>query len=264
MKKRLAFLMVALLVLGMAALAEDTVDSALYAGFDPWGNPLSVALTSSDPLSGVWYQHFGGDLFTQAFDNARDGFSMEGPAGDSDGITCRYAGTMVLDGDALVVTFSDGELTTASSEGGSTSHHVAALEEDQRTVKLMPAVPGNYSGVTTLDAVSVEAFAANVRELYLYEDWFDLASLINYPITLYPDVEINDADAFVTFMEDKALSESDLASMAGENCVGLFCNYQGICLGDGQIWLRDIAFDGIEQTGEPALRIVAVNLGTSE
>ena len=36
-------------------------------------------------------------------------------------------------------------------------------------------------------------------------------------------------------------------------------NGQGICMGSGELWLRDIAFDGIEQVGEPALRIVAVN-----
>ena len=47
--------------------------------------------------------------------------------------------------------------------------------------------------------------------------------------------------------------------MAAENCVGMMSNDRGICLGSGELWLRDIAFDGIEQVSEPALRIVAVN-----
>ena len=47
--------------------------------------------------------------------------------------------------------------------------------------------------------------------------------------------------------------------MTAEPCVGMFCNYEGICLGNGELWLRDIAFDGVEQVGEPELRIVAVN-----
>ncbi len=34
---------------------------------------------------------------------------------------------------------------------------------------------------------------------------------------------------------------------------------QGICLGSGELWLRDIAFDGIEQVSEPMLLVVAVN-----
>ena len=159
----------------------------------------------------------------------------------------------------MTVTFYDGEMTEASIEGGSTSYHVAALEEGQRTVNLVPAVPGDYSGVTTLDATEVEAFAAWARQLYLNEDWDAIAQLIDYPITMVPDVEIKDADAFVTFMADRTISESDMEAMAAENCVGMMSNDQGICLGSGELWLRDIAFDGVEQVSEPALRIVAVN-----
>ena len=251
----MAFLMITMLVLSAAALAED----AMYAGIDPWGNPLSVTLTQTGALSGVWSENFGGDLFLQAFENAGDGFALEGPLNDSDDNVCRYTGSMSLDGDALTVTFTDGEMTTESTEGGSTSYHVAALDDDQRTVSLVPAVPGDYSGVTTLDAPAVEAFAAWVRQLYLDADWDGIANLIDYPITLYPDVEIKDSDAFAAFMADKVIAESDIEAMTAENCVGMMSNYQGICMGDGEIWLRDIAFDGVEQTGEPDLRVVALN-----
>ena len=259
MKKSIALLMAILLFICATALAEESVDGALYAGIDPWGNPLCVTLTSTEALSGVWSENFFGELFTQAFDNARDGFTMEGPLEGSDSITCRYAGTMALEGDVLTVTFTDGEMTEASPEGGSTSYHVAALDEDQRAVKLIPAVQGDYSGVTTLDATEVEAFAAWARQLYLNEDWDAIAQLIDYPITMVPDVEIKDADAFVAFMADRTISESDMEAMAAENCVGMMSNDQGICLGSGELWLRDIAFDGVEQVSEPALRIVAVN-----
>jgi len=150
-------------------------------------------------------------------------------------------------------------MTEASTEGGSTSYHVAALDEAQCSANLIPAVQGDYSGVTTLDAAGVEAFAAWARQLYLNEDWDAIAQLIDYPITMVPDVEIKDAEAFTAYMEDKTIADSDIEAMTAENCVGLFCNYQGICLGSGGLWLRDIAFDGIEQVGEPTLRIVAVN-----
>lgn len=259
MKKTIAILMAILLLCCTAAQAEESVGGALYAGIDPWGNPLSVTLASEGALSGIWSQNFGGDLFTQAFENGQDGFSLEGPLGGSDSITCRYTGTMALEGDALIVTFSDGEMTEASTEGGSTSYHVAALDEAQCTVTLVPAVPGDYSGVTTQDAAGVEAFAAWVRQLYLNEDWDAMAQLIDYPITMVPDVEIRDADAFIAFMADKAIAESDMEAMVAENCAGMMRNDQGICLGSGQIWLRDIAFDGVEQTGDPLLRVVAVS-----
>ena len=259
MKKMIAVLTAVMMLCCAAAPAEGSVDGALYAGIDPWGDPLSVTLTSQEALSGLWSQNFYGERFTQAFENARDGFSVEGPLGDSDCITCRYTGTMVLEGDVLTVTFTDGEMTEASPEGGSTSYHVAALDEAQRSVTLVPAVPGDYSGVTTLDAAGVEAFAAQARQLYLNEDWDAIAPLIDYPITLYPDVRIGDAEAFAAFMADKAVSDADIEAMAAENCAGMFCNDQGICLGDGELWLRDIAFDGMEQVSEPTLRIVAVN-----
>ena len=259
MKKVLVSLMLILSILSACALAEPSADVALYAGIDPWGNPISVSLTSEDTLSGVWTQNFGGDLFTQAFENAGDGFAVDGPLGDSDYITCHYTGSMILDDDMLTVTFSDGEMTETSTEGGSTSYHVEALDEAQRSVVLVPAVQGNYSGVTTLEAPKVEAFAAWVRQLYLNEDWDAIAQMISYPITMYPDVEINDADAFVTFMSDKTISESDIEAMSAENCMGMMSNGEGICMGSGQIWLRDIAFDGIEQNGEPDLCIIAVS-----
>ena len=259
MKKTAFSLILFVFVLFTAAFAETPADGALYAGIDPWGDPLSVTLTAEEPLSGVWSQNFDGDLFTQEFTCDQNGFAVEGPLAGSDSLSCRYTGTMILEDDVLRITFSEGEMTSSSAEGGSTSHHAALLDESQRTVTLVPAVPGDYSGVTTLDAAKVEAFAARVRQLYLDEDWDTMAQLIRYPITMYPDVEISDGDAFVAFMADKAVSGSDMEAMKAESCVGMMSNGEGICLGSGQIWLRDTAFDGIEQNGEPALCIVAVS-----
>ena len=259
MKKTMVFLMIAVFVLGAAALADAPTEGLLYAGIDPWGNPLSVTLTQTDALSGIWSENFYGELFVQSFDNAQDGFALEGPLSDSDYNICRYTGVMALDGEALTVTFTDGEMTTTSTEGGSTSYHVAALDDGQRTVTLLPAVPGDYSGATTLDAPAVEAFAAWVRQLYLDADWSAMAQLIDYPITLYPDAVINDADAFEAFMADKVMSEADVEAMAAESCVGMMCNGEGICMGNGEVWLRDVAFDGVEQTAEPDLRVIALS-----
>lgn len=47
MKKILAFLMIA--ILSTVALAEGS----LYAGIDPWGNPLPFTLEQPNALSGV-------------------------------------------------------------------------------------------------------------------------------------------------------------------------------------------------------------------
>ena len=259
MKRILVALTLVLSILSATAYADVPADDALYAGIDPWGNPLSITLTSEDTLSGTWSENFSGELFTQTFNNAREGFLLEGSLDDSDATTCRYTGTMKLNGDILTITFTDGEMTEASAEGGSTSYHVAPLDEAQRSVTLVPAVQSDYSGVTTLEAAEVEAFAAWVRQLYLNGDWDAIAQMISYPITMYRNVAIDDAEAFVSFMADKTMSESDIEAMSAENCVGMMSNGEGICMGSGQIWLRDIAFDGVGQVGEPDLRIIAVS-----
>ena len=237
----------------------------IYDGIDPWGNPLRVVVFSLDDtaLTGTWIQNFDAQLFTAALDcPLTDGaaeFAIQGPVGDSDYMTCRYTGTIAVDGEDLTVTFTDGEMTSESTEGGSTSHHVAALDDAQRVVTLVPGRESDYTVATSLDAAVVEAFAARVRDLYLRADWDSLAELISYPIVMYPDVEIADAAAFTAFMDGKSMAEGDVEIMRAETCQGMFANYQGICLGSGQIWLSGIVTDDGEQTDECPLRVIAVS-----
>ena len=54
-----------------------------------------------------------------------------------------------------------------------------------------------YSGITTLPSSEVEEFASTVKKAYLDEDWETISSLIDYPITLYPDVKVNNAEEFL-------------------------------------------------------------------
>ena len=60
-------------------------------------------------------------------------------------------------------------------------------------------------------------------------------------------------------MSDKVVSESDRAAMEEEDCNDLFFNGQGICMASGSIWFLDVNFNGIEQVGEPLLRIISVS-----
>ena len=116
-----------------------------------------------------------------------------------------------------------------------------------------------YSGVTTLNKAEVEAFASKARQAYLDEDWETLSAMIRYPITMYPDVKVNDAEEFLSYMSDKVVSESDRAAMEEEDCNDLFFNGQGICMASGSVWFLDANFNGVEQVGEPLLRIISVS-----
>lgn len=117
----------------------------------------------------------------------------------------------------------------------------------------------DYSFVTTLDNDGVEAFARAARDAYLEADWETLSTMISYPITLYPDHLVDTPEAFAEYMLGKAPAAEDAAEMEQEDCEALFANGQGICLGSGQIWFLDVNFDGVEQVGEPLLKIIAIN-----
>ncbi|GEM_PF-1496548 len=115
---------------------------------------------------------------------------------------------------------------------------------------------GRYTGVTAMDKESVEAFAASVRQAYLDQDWETISTLISYPINMYPDVKVKNAEEFLAYMKDKTVDESDREEMEDEDCKDLFFNGQGICLGTGQVWLEDPNYMTEE---EPVLQIIAVS-----
>ncbi len=116
--------------------------------------------------------------------------------------------------------------------------------------------PDHYASVTAMDKAQVETVAAfNARMAYLSADWFAMAELIRYPITIN-GTELADADAFLGYMMDKTVSESDRDAMMAETSLDMYVDNQGIRMGDGQIWLSDPNFG----TGAaPVLEVIAIN-----
>ena len=116
--------------------------------------------------------------------------------------------------------------------------------------------PEHYASVTAMDKFQVEMVAGfNVRTAYLDQNWYALADMIHYPITIN-GTELADVDAFLGYMIDKTVSESDHEAMMEEDLLDMSVNDQGICMGSGQIWLNDPNF-GTE--AEPKLEIIAIN-----
>ena len=106
--------------------------------------------------------------------------------------------------------------------------------------------PDHYASVTAMDKAQVETLSA---------DWFAMAELIRYPITIN-GTELADADAFLGYMMDKTVSESDREAMMAETSLDMYVDNQGIRMGDGQIWLSDPNFG----TGAaPVLEVIAIN-----
>lgn len=116
--------------------------------------------------------------------------------------------------------------------------------------------PEHYASVTAMDKYEVETVVGfNVRTAYLSENWYALAEMIRYPITIN-GTELADADAFLGYMIDKTVSESDRNAMLEEDFLDMFVNGQGICMGAGEIWLNDPNY---MTDGEPTLQIIAIN-----
>ena len=116
--------------------------------------------------------------------------------------------------------------------------------------------PDHYSGVTAMDKFKIETevgFA--VRTAYLDENWYALADMIRYPITIN-GTELADAGAFLEYMKDKTVHESDRQAMMDENLLDMFANGEGICMGSGQVWLNDPNY---MTDAEPQLQIIAIS-----
>ena len=79
--------------------------------------------------------------------------------------------------------------------------------------------------------------------------------MIRYPITIN-GTELSDSEAFLEFMKDKTVCESDRNAMMDEDLLDMFVNGEGICMGSGQIWLNDLNYMTDE---DPQLQIIAIS-----
>lgn len=116
--------------------------------------------------------------------------------------------------------------------------------------------PEHYSMVTAMDKAEIETVVGfNARTAYLSENWYAMADMIRYPITI-SSTELSDADAFIGFMRDKTISDGDRQAMYDEDLLDMFVNGQGICMGGGEIWLNDPNYMTDQ---EPQLEIIAIS-----
>ena len=84
--------------------------------------------------------------------------------------------------------------------------------------------PKHYEMVTAMDKYEVENIVGyNVRTAYLSENWFALADMIDYPIVIN-DTSLADSDAFISYMQDKTLDDSDRQVMSEETLLDMFVN----------------------------------------
>ncbi len=117
---------------------------------------------------------------------------------------------------------------------------------------------GCYGVATSICSVEVERYAAQVRQQFLAHDWTAVASEIAYPVTI-SDITYNSSAAFLEASEnfEGNLDEAFFSALEAEDCIEMFCNYQGIMLGEtGQVWIGEVLDENLVSQG---LKIIAIN-----
>lgn len=102
----------------------------------------------------------------------------------------------------------------------------------------LEAVEG-YALVTELSVMEVESFAAGLRQNVLEKNWEAFSRKVQYPITI-GDKTVVDRRELVELIMEKQISGAFVIAIRKETCSDMFCNWQGICMGDGQLWFNEV------------------------
>lgn len=218
--------------------AEDAKITVTYAG-SPWFHNQTVMSGRFDPETlTVAFSDSTLTEYTYASDGSVEEETVSYVSGSGRAVFDPADNTLTI-----VEEFPSGEIETLYTWGAS---------PDMKFV----GDPDRYAPVTAMDKAKVETVVGfNVRTWYLSENWYAMADMIRYPITIN-DTTLADADAFLGYMIDKTVSESDREAMLEEDFLDMFVNGQGICMGSGQIWLNDPNYG---TDAEPTLEIIAVS-----
>ena len=111
---------------------------------------------------------------------------------------------------------------------------------------------GVTAGVTSEE---VEQFAEEIKIDILKHDWDALSEKISYPIVIN-ETTVNNREDFLKLDIDGKLNQEFVEAVRAETCRKMFCNWQGVMMGDaGQIWFGNVD----NGTGTSELSIIGIN-----
>ena len=227
--------------------ADDSIEALVEA--DGMENARITVTWAGSPwfhTQTVLTGHFDPETLTLAFSGTtltEHTYKSDGSVGEETVSDSESSGKAVFNYEANTLTITEDDVDTVYEWGPAA---------DMKFV----SDPEHYASVTAMDKFQVETVVGfNVRTNYLSENWYALADMIRYPIEIN-GTELADADAFLGYMMDKTVAESDRDAMLDEDLLDMFVNGQGICMGSGQIWLNDPNYMTDE---EPMLQIIAIS-----
>jgi hypothetical protein len=106
----------------------------------------------------------------------------------------------------------------------------------------------DFSVFTDISSDEVRSFVEGVQDDIVNEDWSSLAPKISYPIDIGSKT-FETADEFVAFDIGNLLSDDFKNSIAQTDCSDLFANYEGVMMGDGDIWITEILNEDMSSQG---------------
>lgn len=111
----------------------------------------------------------------------------------------------------------------------------------------------SYSVCTDISAWEVERFAKKVRKQILEGDYEGLAEECRYPVTVDGE-PCEDKEALLTLLQNP--SQAFLDAVREETGEQMFCNWQGIMLGNGEVWIGEALNDDLSSEG---LKVIGIN-----
>ena len=113
-----------------------------------------------------------------------------------------------------------------------------------------------YKMTTNKTAREVEDFARLVKATLLEMDFEKMSELVAYPITIDGE-RIESQEEFLNMDYGSKVNPDFLKRVEEASCEQMFCNWQGIMLGEiGSVWIAEVLDGSLESMG---LRVIALN-----
>lgn len=158
-------------------------------------------------------------------------------------------------------------------ENGETTKDDIQTEDELQTIvnndvetELINQNEGNrdfYNICTSYSKVEVEDFMLKVQQLVLEKKWEKLSEYVAYPITMFfhlhspLEIVVDNKDDFAEGSFASDISKEFYTAIEQASSVDMFCNWQGIMLGAGEIWVSEVLNDDGTSQG---LKIRAFNI----
>lgn len=141
----------------------------------------------------------------------------------------------------------------ATPQEGAAPAAAAAQESESR------ATSPDFS-VAGLSVVEVESFLDSLKAAVADDDASAVASMVRYPITVQLDGRGTMIDAAADFVSrySDIMNESVRSAVLAQEVLELFVNWQGVRIGQGEVWLSAVYEDPRDDEAY-VLKVIAIN-----